>query len=121
MLTNGIATIFVTDMDRSVRFYTEILGMRLNQRYGNEWAQVEAGRLVIGLHPASGKNPAGRDGSITLGFTLSTKIDDAVAKLQQKGVKFRGAITEEANAGKIVYFEDPDGNSMYLIEVRQWP
>jgi len=25
-----IATIFVTDMDRSIRFYTEILGLRLS-------------------------------------------------------------------------------------------
>jgi catechol 2,3-dioxygenase-like lactoylglutathione lyase family enzyme len=60
MLSRGIATIFVTDMDRSVRFYTEVLGLSLTQRFGNHWAQVEAGQLVIGLHPASAQSPAGR-------------------------------------------------------------
>jgi predicted enzyme related to lactoylglutathione lyase len=121
MLTTGIATIFVTDMDRSVRFYTEVLGLRLTQRFGNHWAQVEAERLTIGLHPASAQNPAGRDGSITIGFALSTSIEDAVSTLQQKGVKFRGPIAQDPNAGKFAYFEDPDGNVLYLIEIVQWP
>jgi predicted enzyme related to lactoylglutathione lyase len=120
MLTTGIATVFVTDMDRSVRFYTEVLGLRLTERFGNHWAQVEAGRLTIGLHPASAQSPAGRDGSITIGFALNQKIEDAVSTLQRKGVKFKGAISQDPNAGKFAYFEDPDGNSLYLMELFQW-
>jgi predicted enzyme related to lactoylglutathione lyase len=120
MISTGIATIFVTDMDRSVRFYTEALGLRLTQRFGNHWAQVEAGRLTIGLHPASEHNRAGRDGSITIGLALSTRIEDAVSSLQQKGVKFRGPIAVDPNAGKFAYFEDPDGNVLYLMEIVQW-
>ncbi len=120
MISTGIATIFVNDMDRSVRFYTETLGMRLTQRYGNHWAQVDAGRLTIGLHPASAQNPAGRDGSVTIGLALSGKIEDAVGVLEGKGVKFRGPIAADPNAGKFAYFEDPDGNVLYLMEVVQW-
>ena len=33
MFNGGIVTVFVTDMDRSVRFYTEQLGLKLLQRY----------------------------------------------------------------------------------------
>jgi predicted enzyme related to lactoylglutathione lyase len=120
MISTGIATIFVTDMDRSVQFYTEVLGLRLTQRFGNHWAQVEAGRLTIGLHPASGQNPAGRDGSITIGFALSRRIEDAISTLQQKGVKFRGSVAQDPNAGKFAYFEDPDGNVLYLMEIVEW-
>ena len=41
-------------MDRSVRFYTEVLGLKLTNRFGDSWATVEAGKgLTIGLHPAS--------------------------------------------------------------------
>ena len=119
MFSSGIATIFVTDMDRAVKFYTDILGLKLMQRFGNHWASVAAGQLAIGLHPASGQNPAGRDGSTTIGLMVEGKIDDAVSTLKQKGVKFRGPVAED-DAGRFVYFEDPDGNSMYIIEVRQW-
>lgn len=119
MFSSGMATIFVTDMDRSVKFYTEVLGLRLEQRFGNHWASVEAGRLLIGLHPASAQNPAGRDGSTTIGLTVDGRIDDAVSTLRAKGVKFRGPVAED-DAGRSVYFEDPDGNSLYIFEVRQW-
>jgi catechol 2,3-dioxygenase-like lactoylglutathione lyase family enzyme len=121
MFSSGVATIFVSDMDRSVHFYTEVLGLSLTQRFGNHWAQVEAGRLTIGLHPASTQNNAGRDGSITVGFVLSARIEDAVSTLQQKGVKFRGPIALEPNAGKFAYFEDPDGNVLYMMEIVELP
>jgi len=121
MISTGIATIFVSDMDRSVRFYTEVLGLKLAQRFGNHWAQVEAGRLTIGLHPQSAQNPAGRDGSITLGLALDAGIEDVVSSLRQKGVKFRGPVSEDPNAGKFAYFEDPDGNVLYLMQLVEWP
>lgn len=119
MLTRGIATIFVTDMDRSIRFYTEILGLQLTQRFGEHWAQVQAGELVIGLHPASAQSPSGHNGSITIGFTFSTPIEEAVSTLKQKGVRFPGPIIQD-NAGKVAYFEDPDGNTLYLWETASW-
>lgn len=119
MLSKGITTIFVADMDRSIRFYTETLGLRLAQRFGNHWGQVEAGQLVIGLHPASAQSPAGRNGSITVGLTFDTPIEESVAILKQKGVKFQGSITQD-NAGKIAYFEDPDGNLLYIWETAAW-
>ena len=120
MLSTGIATIFVSDMDRAVDFYTKVLGLKLTQRFGNHWAQVDAGRLTIGLHPASAENPAGRNGSITVGFALSSKIEDVVSTLKQHGVKFKGPISQDPNAGKFAYFEDPDGNSLYLMELYAW-
>jgi len=118
MFTNGNATIFITDMDRSVHFYTEILGLKLAQRFGDHWASVEAGKLSIGLHPASNQSPAGKDGSTTVGFEV-TGIEDAVSRLEQRGVKFRGAISQD-KAGKFAHFEDPDGNGLYMFEVEPW-
>jgi catechol 2,3-dioxygenase-like lactoylglutathione lyase family enzyme len=52
MISGGNATIYVSNMDSAIRFYTEILGLKLTNRFGNHWATVKAGdTLVIGLHP----------------------------------------------------------------------
>ena len=49
----------VSNMDKAVQFYTEVLGLRLAERYGDHWVTVDAGRgFTIGLHPASSKYPA---------------------------------------------------------------
>ncbi|HEX4134941.1 MAG TPA: VOC family protein [Bryobacteraceae bacterium] len=56
MISGGNATVFVSNMDAAVRFYTEVLGLKLTNRFGDNWATVEAGKgLTIGLHPASPK------------------------------------------------------------------
>jgi hypothetical protein len=34
-------------------------------------------------------------------------------------VQFRGAVNQD-NVGKGAYFEDPDGNVLYMIELRDW-
>jgi hypothetical protein len=41
-----------------------------------------------------------------------------VGELKGKGVKFKGEIVDD-EALKVVYFEDPDGNEMYLAEMKQ--
>ena len=36
MVSGGNATIIVQDMDRSIRFYIEVLGLKLTNRFGND-------------------------------------------------------------------------------------
>ena len=51
MIGGGNATIYVSNMDAAVRFYTEVLGLKLTNRFGNHWATVQAGTTrLIGLH-----------------------------------------------------------------------
>src|SRR3954451_18687171 len=95
MFSSGNVTLYVSDMDRAVRFYSETLGLRLAYRFGNHWAAVEAGKgLTIGLHPESAEMPAGRVGSMAIGLELEGSIHDAVASLSAKGVKFDGPVNE---------------------------
>jgi catechol 2,3-dioxygenase-like lactoylglutathione lyase family enzyme len=117
MITGGNATIFVSDMDRSVRFYTETLGLRLTNRFGNSWATVEAGKgLTIGLHPASAKYPApGTKGAMMIGLEIDEPIEAMVTRLTDKGVRTMGAVVQD-EPGKFVHLEDPDGNEIYLWE-----
>jgi predicted enzyme related to lactoylglutathione lyase len=118
MITGGNATVFVSNMDRAVQFYVEVLGLKLTNRFGDSWATVEAGKgLSIGLHPASPKYPApGTKGGIVLGMEIDGAIEQAVASLSKKGVQFKDSIIK-TEAGNFVHLEDPDGNEIYLWEV----
>lgn len=117
MYSSGNVTIYVSNMDNAVRFYSETLGLKLAYRFGDHWAAVEAGKgLTIGLHPASSEMPAGRKGSMAIGLELSGSIKDAVSKLEAKGVKFNSPLNE-GKSGSFVGFEDPDGNQLYLAEL----
>ena len=118
MISGGNATVFVSNMDQAVQFYTQILGLKLTNRFGDNWATVEAGKgLTIGLHPASAKHPApGTKGAIILGMEITESIDRVVARLAENGVSVKGSIIRDLS-GNFATFEDPDGNEFYLWEV----
>ena len=117
MITGGNATVFVSNMDRAVQFYTQVLGLKLTNRFGDHWATVDAGKgLTIGLHPASPKYPApGTKGGMMLGMEVQGPIEKAVASLSERGVKFKGSVVRD-QGGNFIHLEDPDGNEIYLWE-----
>jgi catechol 2,3-dioxygenase-like lactoylglutathione lyase family enzyme len=116
MFSSGNVTIYVANMDRAVRFYTEVLGLKLAYRFGDHWASVELGKgLTIGLHPSSAESPKG-PGGMAIGLELTGSLEDAMHRLEAKGVRFTDA-SSEAKAGKFAHFHDPDGNSLYLAEL----
>jgi predicted enzyme related to lactoylglutathione lyase len=117
MISGGNATIFISDMDRAVRFYTEVLELRLLERYGNDWARVDAGKgLIIGLHHTSPNYPSpGTKGATMLGLETKENIDGLVSRLKDRGVRIAGEIVRSEN-GNFAHFADPDGNDMYLWE-----
>jgi len=117
MITGGNVTVFVSNMDAAVRFYTEVLELKLTNRFGDHWATVDAGNgLTIGLHPASSKYPApGTRGGMMIGLGIDEPMEKVITKLQKKGVRFNGPVTKDT-AGSFVEFQDQDGNPIYLWE-----
>jgi catechol 2,3-dioxygenase-like lactoylglutathione lyase family enzyme len=121
MISGGNITVMVSNMDASVRFYTEVLGMKLTNRFGDHWATVDAGRgLIIGLHPASPKYPApGTKGGMLIGLEIDEPIQQVVDRLRGKGVHFLGPVVNDGFVGSFADFEDPDGNWIYLWETNR--
>jgi len=105
-------TILVSDLDKAIKFYTEILGLRL--RYKSEhWATVKAPGVDIGLHPAKGKRKK-QSGNLSIGFDVND-LDAAVNHLKSKGLKFK--LYEEGNM-RLAFFSDYDGTQLYLMEMK---
>jgi catechol 2,3-dioxygenase-like lactoylglutathione lyase family enzyme len=50
---------FVTDMDKAVKFYRDVLGLRVKFESPG-WSEFVTGETTLALHPASDKNPAGK-------------------------------------------------------------
>jgi len=117
MIAGGNATLYVSDMDRAVRFYVETLGFKLRARYGDHWAEVDAGGgLVLGLHPESPHAPKpGTLGAMSIGLDVNQPIAEVVQVLENRGVRFQGPVKDQGYI-KIAYFADPDGNPLYLAE-----
>jgi catechol 2,3-dioxygenase-like lactoylglutathione lyase family enzyme len=122
MIQSITATIFVSNMDRAVDFYTKTLGLPLAGRWGDQWAGIDLGKgLAIGLHPAESPDSPkpGSRGAIQIGLAVEEPLDDIVKELQSKGVVFRGPIVDDGQV-RLAFFGDPDDNDLYLVEVKTW-
>jgi catechol 2,3-dioxygenase-like lactoylglutathione lyase family enzyme len=115
MYTKALLTVMVSDMKRALEFYADTLGMARGPQYGDEWAEVDARGLRIGLHPG-GKRPLSEH---SRHFSIGLRVDDldtAVAALAAKGVAFQP--TRQDRGSRLANFTDPDGNPLYLIELK---
>jgi catechol 2,3-dioxygenase-like lactoylglutathione lyase family enzyme len=116
VINGGNATIYVTELERAVDFYTRTLGLPLVYQAGEHWASIRAGGLEIGLHPAGSHTPTpGTAGAVTVGLSVDEPIDQVVSVLQARGVVFDGPVTDDGPV-KLAFFADPDGNALYLAE-----
>jgi catechol 2,3-dioxygenase-like lactoylglutathione lyase family enzyme len=110
----------VADVQRTVRFYVDILGMREESFGANRWALI-FGKQKINLHKHGAeyepKAHTPTPGSADLCFLTSTPVSQVVAELKTKNVTIEnGPVDRIGASGKLrsIYLRDPDRN---LIEI----
>jgi catechol 2,3-dioxygenase-like lactoylglutathione lyase family enzyme len=115
----------VVDVDRSIAFYTGLLGFQLEQQMGPAFARVSRGDLTLWLSgPASSAARPMPDGRAPLpgGWNrLVLEVDDLDARvtaLREAGVGFRNEVIS-GPGGRQIVVEDPDGNPIELFEARR--
>jgi catechol 2,3-dioxygenase-like lactoylglutathione lyase family enzyme len=117
MIKSGNATVMVSDMGKAVEFYTQALGLKLKYEASAEWAEVTLDELCIGLHLKSEHAPKpGTNGAVSIGFMVDG-LEKSMDELKHKGIKFSPHISEDGPV-RLAFFADPDGNAMYLCEVK---
>ena len=119
LIEGGSPTIFISEMNRAVRFYTQTLGLTIAYRAGDHFCMIDAGGgLMIGLHPPGEHTPTpGAEGGTQVGLDVAQPIESVVNELRGRGVNFHGPVIDDS-AVKLAFFNDPDGNVLYLCEVK---
>jgi glyoxylase I family protein len=112
----------VKDVSRSIAFYTQQLGFKLEMQQLPAFASVSIGPLKILLSgpDASGSRPMpdGRrqePGGWNRVVLEVAELPARIGALKKAGLRFRNEL-EAGPAGKQIQLEDPDGNPIELFE-----
>ncbi len=109
----GLIMLVVKDMDRSVQFYRDVLGVPLVFQTPH-WSQLDAGNIRLGLHPESDHLKASPSEGCSFGFYVDN-IQKIVAELKAKAVKVLQEPQKE-QFGWLALVADPDG---YVVQLFQ--
>jgi len=123
---NGIveSSLYVSDLERSVRFYRETLGFRLISDFGERGCAMHAGgNQVLLLFNKGGSTafefPHDGDGELHVAFAISAaELPRWEAWLESRGVSV-GRKTWEGG-GQSLYFRDPDRHLLELVTPGTW-
>jgi catechol 2,3-dioxygenase-like lactoylglutathione lyase family enzyme len=114
------AIVAASDLGRARRFYSDTLGLQLNDE-GTEGVLVyRTGATYLVVYPSEF---AGTNRANAVVWDCGADIDAIVAELRSKGVSFErydmDGVTykdgiHDAGGFKMVWFKDPDGNLLHL-------
>lgn len=112
----------VTDVQRTIRFYTEVLGLKVERIFDRiNLYQVRRGRNLIDIVPHPGPDalpPPAQRGIEHLCLYVEANLEDLTAHLENAGVPvFMGPmeVYGATGFGTSVYVRDPDG---YEVELK---
>ena len=112
----------VHDVERSIAFYTQHLGFKLDQQMGPAFAKVSRDDLTLWLagpqSSAARPMPDGRRPEPGGWNRLVLEVRDLparVAQMKQAGMRFRNEVVV-GPGGKQILLEDPSGNPVELFE-----
>jgi catechol 2,3-dioxygenase len=120
----------VSDLERAVRFYKDVLGFDLMQRMGSQAAFLSAKGYHhhIGLNtwesPGGPPPPRGTTGlyHFAIRYPDRPALSDAFRRIREAGIPLEGAA--DHGVSEALYLRDPDGNGLELYWDRpqeEWP
>jgi len=112
----------VSDMDQTVRCYTEVLGLEVLERKTSPrgshlaFSKVPNSEELIELcsFPSSGPVKVQED-LVHLAFQVES-LDETIRALTAKGVKITDGPTASSSGSRFIFIDAPDGYEIELIE-----
>src|SRR5262245_20696866 len=121
----GAVELTVTDLDRSVSFYENAIGLRTHRRDEGTAALGAGGEDLLVLVEDPDARPAGRHAGLyhfALLHPSRLELARAAARLATTRTPIQGA--SDHGISEAIYLPDPDGNGIELAADRpkeQWP
>ena len=120
----------VADLERALRFYRDVLGFELTQRYGQDAAFVSAGgyhhHIGLNVWESRGGSPPPRGTTglyhVAILYPDRAALADALRRVMEAGIPLEGA--SDHGVSEALYLRDPDGNGIELYRDRpreEWP
>lgn len=103
--------VFVSDMDCSVTFYRDVVGLTLSFA-SPHWSEFSTGGTTLALHPAAPRSAATPEKPTAGGAQIGIAVDDLDAFHQQMidlGVHCAQPPKDENFGARIARYHDPDG------------
>jgi catechol 2,3-dioxygenase-like lactoylglutathione lyase family enzyme len=104
--------IYVSDVDSSIAWYQDVLGIELSAKHGH-FAVFHLGNVRISLHGGELDPNATRDNT-SMPVFLIENFESTKANLENKGIKF--VYENEIPNARFGTFLDLDGNPLQIIE-----
>ncbi len=112
-------TLTVKNMDESLKFYTEVLGLPLESRRPAgpqmELAFLGDGETKVELVCSQAVTEFDMGQSISLGFSVAS-VDQSIAALKQQGIAIHSGPFQPAPHIRFFFITDPNGLKIQLIE-----
>jgi len=126
----GHVHLHVSDLERSIAFYRDVIGLEVMQLYGSQAAFLASGgyhhHLALNTWGTRGAGPApkGHPGLYHTAFLYPDRasLGAACRRVLEAGVALTGAA--DHGVSEAIYFDDPDGNGVELYRDRapaDWP
>ncbi|HAZ16612.1 MAG: hypothetical protein A3H59_02010 [Candidatus Jacksonbacteria bacterium RIFCSPLOWO2_02_FULL_43_9] len=98
----------VSDYDKAIVFYRDVLGMTLTHEYGGFWAEFDAGNLTFAISTRFSPSSSGP----RIAFAVDD-VQSVVEELKVKGITIISEVEDGAVCVKAVV-DDKDGNKIIL-------
>lgn len=120
----------VADIDRSLAFWSGVLGFEVQQRAGDEAAFVSAGgyhhHIALNTWESKGGSPPPRGTTglyhVAVLYPDRKTLAEALRRVLDAGIPLAGAT--DHGVSEAIYLSDPDGNGVELYRDRpreEWP
>ena len=106
----------VDDVEESMKFYRDVIGLKLKFQDGDRWAAFDVGTTTLALARSEAQEPRSAGATVSL---RASDVDEWAAEASQRGLAI-GEV-ETGPHERTLSVTDPDGNRLVVFSPLSQP